>query len=162
AELARRLAQRLLRHLPLGDVAGDFGEADQLIVLVADRVDLDRRPEPAAVLAHAPAFRLVMPFARCGFEHARRQAGHPVFPDVEFRAMLSDDFVRGVALQPPGAGIPVLNDPARIEHVDRALLHRLAQEAEPALALVERLLRFALLGHVAGDLGEADRPATGI
>ena len=83
-ELAGGFAQRLLRHLPLGNVAGDFGEADQSVVLIADRVDLHRRPEPAAVLAHAPAFRLVMAVTCRSFQNARRQAGHAIVPRVKF------------------------------------------------------------------------------
>ena len=39
-----------------GDVAGDLGEADQLALVVADRVDDDMGEEARAVLAHAPAF----------------------------------------------------------------------------------------------------------
>ena len=83
-KLARRIAQRLLRYLPLGDVAGDFGKAEQSIILVADRIDLDRGPEPAAVLAYAPAFRFVMAVAGRGVEDARGQAGHAILPRVEF------------------------------------------------------------------------------
>src|SRR5262249_61363071 len=84
AELAGGFAQRLLGHLPLGDVASDFGKADQFIVLIADRIDLHRRPEPAAVLAHAPALLLVMAVARRGFKNARRQAGHATAPAIKF------------------------------------------------------------------------------
>ncbi|MGY4596142.1 hypothetical protein ACVWXL_003888 [Bradyrhizobium sp. GM22.5] len=43
---------------PLGDVARDLGEADQLAGLV-DRIDHDAGPEEGAVLADAPAFLLV-------------------------------------------------------------------------------------------------------
>src|SRR6202007_3020553 len=76
--------------------------------------------------------------------------------------MLSDDFLGGITLQPFRARIPVYDDAARIEHVDGAILHRLDQQAEPVLAIVQRLLCFALLGHVAGDLGEAEGAAAGI
>src|SRR5262249_34289554 len=143
-------------------VAGDFGKADQFIVLIADCIDLHRRPEPAAVLADAPAFCLVMAVARRAFENARGQARHAFFSRVEFGKVLSDDFRRGISLQPFRTGIPVYDDTARIEHVDRAILHRLDQQAEPALALVQRLLGFALLGHVTGDLGKANGAAAGI
>src|ERR1700720_2296043 len=76
--------------------------------------------------------------------------------------MLSDDFLGRITLQAFRAGIPVYDDAARIEHVDGAILHRLDQQAEPALAIVQRPLRFALLGQVAGDLGEAEAAAAGI
>jgi hypothetical protein len=97
-ELAGGFAQRLLRHLPLGNVAGDFGEADQSIVLIADCIDLDRRPEPAAVLAYVPAFRLVVAVAGRGFENAGGQASHAIVASVKSGEVLSDDFRRRITL----------------------------------------------------------------
>src|SRR3954468_5332323 len=58
AELPFALDQRLLRGAALGDVVRDLGEADELAVLVVDRVDDDVRPEAGPVLADAPAFPL--------------------------------------------------------------------------------------------------------
>src|SRR5690606_4433540 len=68
--LARRL-QRLLGFPPLGDVAGELGEADQLAVL-ANGVQHAVRPEAAAVLAEPPALLLVDAFARRGLERLLR------------------------------------------------------------------------------------------
>src|SRR5438105_9298927 len=70
--------------------------------------------------------------------------------------MLADDFRRRISLQPLRSRIPVHDNAARIEHVDGAILHGFDQEAESALAFVERTLRLLSLGNVAGDLGEAD------
>src|SRR5438132_12462866 len=70
--------------------------------------------------------------------------------------MLADDLRRRITLQPLRAGIPVHDDAAWIEHVEGAVLHGFDQEAELALAFVERVLRLSSLGNVAGDLGEAD------
>jgi hypothetical protein len=58
----------------LGDVAGDLGEADQLAVLVADRVDHHAGPEAGAVLAHAPALGLELALLRAV---SQRAAGRP-------------------------------------------------------------------------------------
>src|SRR5262249_47059530 len=135
---------------------------DQFIVLVADRVDFHGRPESAAVLADTPAFGFVMAVARGRLENPRRHARHPIFPRVEFRKMLPDDFRCGIALQPLGAGIPVHDDPARIEHVDGAILDRLDQQPKFALAFIERLLRRAALGHIATDVCETDGAAAPI
>jgi hypothetical protein len=139
-----------------------LAKTDQFIFLIADRVDLHRRPEPAAVFAHVPAFRLVMPVTRRGFENACGQAGHAIIPRVKFGEVLSDDFRRRITLQAFRAGVPIHDDATRIEHVDGGILHRLDQQVKPALALVKRLLRLAPLGHVAGDFGKADSTAAGI
>ena len=74
-KLLLRPLQRLLRLPPLGDVARDLGEADQLAVVVADRVDDDAGPEARAVLAHAPALGLELALARAPSRSAR--AGTP-------------------------------------------------------------------------------------
>ena len=71
---SRACSSALLRLAPLGDVAGDLGEADQLAVLVADRVDDDVGPEAAAVLAHAPALRLEAALAQRRRERRARLA----------------------------------------------------------------------------------------
>ena len=63
-ELLLHPLERDLRVAPLGDVAGDLGEADQLAVVVADRIDDDAGPEERAVLADAPAFLLEAPVSR--------------------------------------------------------------------------------------------------
>ena len=46
ADSAARFPAALLRLLPLGDVARHLGEADELAVVVTDRVDDDGGPEP--------------------------------------------------------------------------------------------------------------------
>ena len=58
-QLLARFLEPQLRLALLGHVAGDLGEADQLAVVVTDRVDHDARPEARAVLAAAPALGLV-------------------------------------------------------------------------------------------------------
>src|SRR5476649_2405294 len=49
-------AQRLLGRFTLGNVACDFGEADQPAGGIADRIDHDACPESRAVSSHPPAF----------------------------------------------------------------------------------------------------------
>ena len=59
-----RLPQPLFGGAPFGQIARDLGEADQLSIRVLNRIDDDARPEPAAVLADAPAFGLVLAGSR--------------------------------------------------------------------------------------------------
>ena len=151
----------MLGDPPLADVAGNFGEPDQGAVLVADGVDHDQRPETAAVLAHAPAFALVVALARRGGEHARRQTGRAILAGVEPGEMLSDHLGRAVALEVLGPGVPVDDDARRIEHVDGVVLDRLHQEAKAPFAVVKRVLRRSPLGIVADDPGKADGAAVG-
>jgi hypothetical protein len=159
AELTRGFVQILLRHLPFGDVACDLGKADQHAIVVVDGVDLDQRPEAAAVLAHAPAFAFEVALTRRRLQHPRRQADGAVFGRVELGKMLADDLVGRIALEPFGARIPAHDHAARVEQIDRVILDRLDQHAEAALAVVERLLRLAPLGDVAGDNSKADGAA---
>src|SRR6185312_13936546 len=54
---------------------------------------------------------------------------------------------------------PTDDHAARVEHVDGVILDRLDQHAKAALAVVQRVLRLAALGDVAGDNGKANGAA---
>ena len=71
--------------------------------------------------------------------------------------MLADDLVGRIALDALGPCIPVGDAPFGIEHVDRVVGHALNEDPEAPLGLEQRLLRIALIGHVARDLGEPDQ-----
>src|SRR5205085_9363943 len=60
-QLLARLLQPQLGYALLRHIASDLGEADQLAALLANGIDDDARPEPRAVLAHAPPLGLVAP-----------------------------------------------------------------------------------------------------
>ena len=60
--MSGKLRQKLLlRSSPLGHIAGDFGEADQLAIRVIDCIDDSKGPEPGTILADAPALGLDAP-----------------------------------------------------------------------------------------------------
>ena len=62
ALVSSKLRQKLLlRSSPLGHIAGDFGEADQLAIRVIDCIDDSKGPEPGTILADAPALGLDAP-----------------------------------------------------------------------------------------------------
>ena len=155
--LSPRFLKRLFGSLPLTDVAGDLGKAEETALLVADRIDDDVGKEPAAVLADAPAFLLVAPLPCSGVEGVQRQTGFAVLGRVELREVASDDLLLGVALDPLRPGIPVGHAPVRIEHVDGVVGHPLDEQTKALLALPQRVLRLLALGQVAGDLGKADQ-----
>src|SRR6516164_7454925 len=108
-----RLGQLLL-HLfelalclePFGYVTGDLGEARQPAVIVIDRIDDDAGPEERAVLAHAPAFFLVMAGFFGDLQGALRLAGRLVRRRIELREILPDDLLGQVALDPLPTRIP--------------------------------------------------------
>src|SRR5690242_14213556 len=58
-ELTFAVADGLLRGAAFGNVARYLCKAFKFPRLVVDRVNDDHRPEPAAVLAHTPAFAFV-------------------------------------------------------------------------------------------------------
>jgi hypothetical protein len=60
------LVTPLFGRFALGQVTRDLGKSDDLAFRIPDRIDHDARPEPAAVLSHAPAFRLVFSGVGCG------------------------------------------------------------------------------------------------
>ena len=93
-ELLLQPLERHLRFAALGDVAGDLGKADQLAVVVADRIDDHAGPEERSVLADAPALLLVAAGFPGDLERARRPAGGLVGIGIEAREMVADDFLR--------------------------------------------------------------------
>jgi len=114
-------AQRVLGLLALGDVARDLGVAEQVAVLVMDRVDDDAGPETGAVLAHAPALGFVFTLGKRGGQGARRQAAFAVFRRVETREVLPQDLGRLVALEAARAAVPAADVAFLVEHVDRVI-----------------------------------------
>src|SRR6185437_16143639 len=99
AELLLAAPERLLRQLPLGQVAGDLGVADQFPARLADRVDHHMRPEAAAVLAHPPAFALEATLAGGDAQGFVREPGLPLLLGVEPGEMLTHDLVGRVTLE---------------------------------------------------------------
>jgi hypothetical protein len=71
--------------------------------------------------------------------------------------MAANDLIGGIALDARGAGVPIGNDAAGIDHENGVVGDALHQQAEPALALDERLPRFVPLGDVTRDLGRCLR-----
>src|SRR3954470_4116553 len=117
------------------------------------------RPEPLAILAHAPPFILGAADATRARELVPRLAGLDVRLDEKAGEMLADDLFPAVALDSLGAGVPARHDAFRVEHVDRVVHHAFHQEAEALLGLPQGLLVELALGNVARDLGKAQQLA---
>src|SRR6185312_17461521 len=100
------LAERLLRGVALGQIAGELGKADELALVAEQAVDDDIGPEAAAVLAHAPALGLEPALGERRLERALRHAQRLVLRRVQHREMLPDGFVGAVKLDARGAEIP--------------------------------------------------------
>ena len=124
-------------------------------VIVLDRIHDDAGPETGAVLAHTPTFRLVAPLAVSLLQGYPGQTSLNVFGCVKAGKVLTDDLVGGVALDARGTGVPVGDVSVGIQHEDRIVRDALDKQPEAALGLQ----RGTLLGHVAGDFGEADEVA---
>ena len=92
AEPLLAFPQGLLRLPALGEVAGDLGEADQIAVGIADRVDDHVSPETRAVLAHAPALGLELALAGGRLEGTLGEPAGAILFRIEPRKMLSEDF----------------------------------------------------------------------
>src|SRR3979411_2252098 len=71
--------------------------------------------------------------------------------------MPPDDFLGDIPLDALGAGIPVGDDAARVEQVNRIIGHALNQRAKSSLAFGQGPLRGVSLGEVSRALGKADK-----
>src|SRR4029450_9952915 len=110
--------RKLLLHLfklelglaPLGDVAGNLGEADQLAVLI-DGINDDTGPEEGAVLAYPPAFLLVAALVARNLQRTLWLAVGTVALGVEAGEMLAEDFLGAGALDALAPDIPARDHP---------------------------------------------------
>jgi hypothetical protein len=98
--------QRRLFLSSFVDVAGYLGEAEELPRAVADGIDDDAGPEAAAVVADPPAFSLELAFVDRGFQRLGGNAVSAVFRGIEPGEMRADDFLRRIALEALGPGVP--------------------------------------------------------
>jgi hypothetical protein len=113
----------------LGEIAGYLCKADQVVGIVADRIDDDIGPESRAVLADAPSFALEFAFMLGDPKGAPGQAGVSIFLGIEFGKGFAEDLGFLVALKALGPGIPACDDPLGIEHIDRIVGDRIDQHA---------------------------------
>src|ERR1700674_5343447 len=128
------LSQRVGCLVPLGDVARNLGETNELTVLV-ESINHDRREEFRAILAHAPALRLELPLLSGNPEGTGRQTRLAILHRIEHLEVPADDLVRLISLDAFGTCVPVGNDAVEIEHVDGVVDDPLHQQAESELAL---------------------------
>src|SRR5689334_18700257 len=161
-ELLLGLAQRLLRLVPLGDVARDLREAEQLALFVAYGVNHDQRPEAAPVLAYAPALCLETAMSCGGRQGAVGQAISAVLFSVEEREVTAYHLICGVALDTRRSRIPG-GDPALSVQLENSVVdHRLDETAIAPLALQQGRLCSLVLGEVARHLREAHQLAIAV
>src|SRR5712664_1172769 len=147
-----RCFQLPLSLLPFSYVAGDFGVANQLSIIVADGVDDDVGPKLAAALADAPAFFFQSTIPLGGFQHLLRLAGFPIFVRVEYREVFSDNFLGRIPFDAVRTKIPVRHNAFRVEQVNGVVGNTLHQQPELLLAFLERFLGSPAFGQVARDL----------
>ena len=130
-----KTSELLLRTTALGNVASHLSITAENAALVTNRRDDDVRPETRTVLADAPTFLLE---SSLGLRNAQLHVGFPggdVLGCVEAGEMLAEDFLRPVALDALGTGVPAGDAPLRIEHEDRVVLDAFHHEAKAFLAL---------------------------
>src|SRR5690606_10139741 len=135
-EFAHLLRVRLqpLDPLAFGHVTGDLGEATQSALWIVQRGDQHVGPEPAAVLAHAPAFVLETAVALCTLQLQLGPAHANGLLRIEAREVMADDLRGAVALDAFGAGVPAAHDAAGIEHEDGVIDHALDHQPEQVVA----------------------------
>src|SRR6202000_1527494 len=115
-------------------VAGDFGEADKLPLRRADCVDDNVGPELRAILAHAPALSLEAAAALGFLQRQSRDVLQALSVGVKGREMPTNNLIRFIALEAPGAGVPTGHATLAIQHVDRVISDRLNEYPVAAFA----------------------------
>src|SRR6185312_9344127 len=110
--------------------------ADELPLIVADRIHDDTRPEAMTVLADSPPLHLDSAGTRRRLERLARHAPLPILLGVEEREMPADDLFRAIALDPLGAGVPARDEAARVDHEDGVVRHPFDEQSEAALGFM--------------------------
>ena len=150
-----RLPRPFIGGASFRQVAGNLGKSQEFALRRFDRVDNDTRPKRGAILADAPAFRLVFA-GRC--RDRQCLCGHPLGPfifSIKPRKVMADDLLARIALDPFRACVPVHHMTLRIQHVDRVIGNALDQQPEAAFGILEfRLAGGELEGALFGPLFE--------
>src|SRR5262249_33211288 len=148
------LAQRLLRRLALGDVAGERDDEGSVALPELPGAHVDGDPDPAlATQARAE-----------GHEPAARQPIEEIVDHLlghrraELRRRLADELRGGVAEAAADLTVHVEDGAARVVE-DEAVGGVLDEGAEAVLADAQRLLGDAAVGDVDAGAGKADRRA---
>src|SRR5688572_25581338 len=132
------LAQLFLIVAADGEIAGHFGETEELAVLLAQRRDHHVGPESRAILAQAPAFILEVTVRSGGTQFALGPLAFHGLARVENGKVLPDDLVRGVALDQLCAEVPALYRAFRAEQEDGVIPDALNQYLEDARIVNQR------------------------
>src|SRR6185437_409409 len=101
-----RLLERDLRLAALSEITRDLGEADEISIGVAYRIDNDMRPEVGAVLAHAPTLGFELALLLGDFENTAGEVSRPVLVRVEPGKMLANNLAGRIAFEALGPGVP--------------------------------------------------------
>ncbi|MNP15440.1 hypothetical protein D3C76_1077970 [compost metagenome] len=131
--------------MPIGNVASNLGQADDLAVRVTDNIKRSQRPKTRAILANTPAFILGATGFQCQVQQPLRQPHSLIFRGKEYGKMLADGFVGEVALDFLCTGVPRDDFAVEVEHVDRVVNHRLHQLRVTAFMQVIQMRRVVLI-----------------
>src|SRR6476469_6347193 len=116
-----RLPKLVFDRALFGQVTCDFGESDQLSLIVANGIDNHAGPEPGAVLSNPPPFGFKTPFALGCFKSNPRDLSVAILGRVESREVLTRYFLGPIALEALRPRVPAADTAVRIEHVDRII-----------------------------------------
>src|SRR5262245_33388639 len=155
-KLLAGLVECHLRFVLRSNVTGYFCKSGQLPRIVANGLDQFVRIEPAAVLGHEPALRLVLPVAYRGDQGILRHMLRAIFFGVKLTEVLADNLVGAVALDLLGSRIPAANMPVDIEHVDGVVPYPCQQHPDALFGLAQGALSFLALGYIKTDAEHAD------
>src|SRR5215217_8769068 len=142
------LVQGLLGPLALREVAGHFGEADEVTLFVPHGPDETAGPEARSVLAHMPALVFGPALGSGLLQFPLGGTTLAVLGREEDGSALADDLRFPVAEEALSPLVPGAHAPVSVRHKDGVVLSGLHQALEALLALLERLLQTSLSGLI--------------
>ena len=134
--------------MPFAHVPGELRKPMQSALRIPQRREHHVGPKPRAVFADSPSFVHVLAALGCFRQCLFWLAIHHIFWRIKHGKVLSDDFIRAVAFQAFGAGIPANHVPKGVQLENRIFLHRLDQQAEAFLAIPHSLFRSLAIRNV--------------
>src|SRR6185312_12270409 len=114
----QQLASLFFGLFSFGQISGDFGDTDQVSIVIAERRDDDVCPEPGAVLTQAPTFFFPASFISGDTELIIRLPASDLVWWIEDRKVLPNDLLMGIALYSRGTFVPAQDVAVRVEEED--------------------------------------------
>src|SRR3569623_142956 len=150
AETLLAFAQRFLRCSPLGDIACDLGETNEVAGIVSNRVYDNTCPKTSPIFADPTPLVLEFSFIQRRLQRSGRNTRRLVLRRIKAGKVLTNDLMGSVALEALCTGIPATHVAFRSQHVNSVVAHTGYKKLEALL------IRYGI-GQIAAGLHDLSR-----